>query len=161
VDEHRWFKHRIRVRYQETDQMGVVYHTNYLNWCELGRTELIRELGYPYREIESKGLILPVVEAEMKYRLPARYDDEIDIYTRVSSYTNVRMEFCYEIRRVHPSDTSLEQGGNAYAAESGVRPVGDLLVDGLTRHVWVNEAWKPARLNKELPELLKLLSEKS
>jgi acyl-CoA thioester hydrolase len=158
VDEHRWFKHRVRVRYQETDQMGVVYHTNYLNWCELGRTELIRELGYPYRDIEAKGLILPVVEAELKYRLPARYDDEIEIYTRVSSYTNVRMEFCYEIRRVHQSETSI---ANASAGVLGVRPAGDLLVDGLTRHVWVNQAWKPARMNKELPELLKLLSEKS
>jgi acyl-CoA thioester hydrolase len=143
VDEHRWFTHRIRVRYSETDQMGVVYHTNYLNWFELGRTEMIRELGYPYSAIEAQGLFLPVVEAEIKFRGPARYDDEIEIYTRVASFTNVRIAFVCEIRRV-----------DALGSDAA----GTLLVSGLTRHVWVNRSWKPARLDKELPELLQLLS---
>lgn len=136
MSEHRWFQHKLRVRYQETDQMGVVYHANYLNWFEIGRTELIRSLGYPYRAIEEKGLLLPVLEAELKFKSPAKYDDLITIYTRVVSFTHIRIEFASEIRR-----------------ESG-----ELLVSGGTRHVWVNPLWKPVRIDKEAPELFQLLS---
>lgn len=156
MEEHPWFEHRIRVRYQETDQMGVVYHANYLNWFELGRTEMIRKLGFPYSRIEEHGLFLPVVEAEMKFRQPARYDEEIMIYTRVVSYSQVRIEFSYEIRRVSPMETGIE---TADAGAISVKPAGELLVSGLTRHVWVNRTWKPVRLDKEFPELLKLLSQ--
>src|SRR4051812_4261863 len=86
----RWFTHLIRVRYHETDQMGVVYHTNYLNWFEIGRTELIRELGMTYQQIEEKGIILPLLEVGMKFKQPARYDDIICIRTRIAEYTHMR-----------------------------------------------------------------------
>ena len=84
MGQERWHQSQLRVRYEETDQMGVVYHANYLTWFEIGRTELIRALGYPYRKIEEKGLLLPVTEADLKFRKPAHYDDLIGIYTRVS-----------------------------------------------------------------------------
>ncbi|WP_442601469.1 acyl-CoA thioesterase [Paenibacillus sp. KN14-4R] len=149
-----WFKHEQRVRYQETDQMGVVYHANYLNWFEIGRTELIREMGYPYQIVEQKGLLLPVVEAEMKFHTPARYDDRIAIYTRIQSYTTIKVEFSSQIRRISEdltADRELEQ-------HVPIEPIGELLVSGVTRHVWVNRAFRPARLDKELPELYALMN---
>lgn len=150
MTQERWYQHQFRVRYAETDQMGVVYHANYLNWFEIGRTELIRELGYPYRTIEEKGLLLPVVEAEVKFLKPARYDDVVGIYTRVLEKTSVRLHFAYEIRRV-----------NEEAAQAADERQGDLLVTGTTRHVWVNPSWKPIRIEKEAPELWQLLSKYS
>ena len=73
---------RVRVRYAETDRMGVVYHANYFVWFEVGRTDLLRHSGWTYREMESEGITLPVIEAHCQYRQSARYDDEIDIGTR-------------------------------------------------------------------------------
>ena len=72
----------VRVRYAETDQMGVVYHSNYLIWFEIGRTDWLRETGWTYREMEAEGIQLPVIEAHCTYRLGARYDDDIEIRTR-------------------------------------------------------------------------------
>ncbi|UQZ83135.1 Acyl-CoA thioester hydrolase YbgC [Paenibacillus konkukensis] len=129
-----WFEFTIRVRYQETDQMGVVYHANYLNWFEIGRTELIRSLGMPYQTIEECGLLLPVIDAELKFRQPAKYDDIVTIRTRVEEYTHLRMRFASEIRRGE-----------------------ELLVTGGTRHIWLNRDWKPTRIDKAAPELYKLL----
>ena len=76
---HRRFKTRVRVRYADTDRMGVVYYANYLVWFEVGRTEWLRETGWSYREMEADGIALPVIEAQCEYRQPARYDDEIEI----------------------------------------------------------------------------------
>jgi acyl-CoA thioester hydrolase len=71
----------LRVRYAETDRMGVVYHANYLAWCEVGRTEYIRSLGVSYADLESRGLMLAVSEASLRYHAPARYDDIVRIDT--------------------------------------------------------------------------------
>jgi acyl-CoA thioester hydrolase len=130
------FRHTIRVRYAETDQMGVVYHARYLDWFEVGRTEMIRSCGMEYRTLEEKGLLLPVVDLSIQYRKPARYDDWVVIETQLSHFSNVRLEFAYEIRK---------QENN------------DLLVTGSTRHVWVSREWKPARIDREAPELYGLL----
>jgi len=83
----------VRVRYAETDQMGVVYHSNYLNYLELGRVEWLRSLGYSYAELEKKGVLLPVVHAELNYRFPARYDELIRVETEVSSIGKSSIEF--------------------------------------------------------------------
>ena len=99
MSQERWHHISCVCDMQETDQMGVVYHANYLTWFEIGRTELIRSLGYPYRKIEEKGLLLPVTEADLKFKKPARYDDLVGIYTRVSQMSNVRLQFAYEIRK--------------------------------------------------------------
>ena len=89
----------IRVRYAETDKMGVVYYANYLVWFEVARADLLRSLGWTYREMEHAGISLPVIEAHCEYRRPARYDDEIDVKTEGRMLSPVRMEFRYEVIR--------------------------------------------------------------
>ena len=73
----------IRVRYQETDQMGVVYHGNYFTWFDIGRTEFFRNMGMVYTRLEEEGILLPVIEAQCRYIKPAKYDDEIIINTKL------------------------------------------------------------------------------
>lgn len=87
----------VRVRYAETDQMGIVYHSNYLNYLELGRVEWLRSLGYSYAELEKKGVLLPVVHAELNYRFPARYDELIRVETEVSSIGKSSIEFSSQL----------------------------------------------------------------
>jgi acyl-CoA thioester hydrolase len=87
----------VRVRYAETDQMGVVYHTNYLIWCEIARTDLIRMFGASYRELEERGIRLAVSEASVRYIAAARYDDRIRVETRLSRVTSRTMIFDYTI----------------------------------------------------------------
>jgi acyl-CoA thioester hydrolase len=129
-----WFEHTLRVRYQETDQMGVVYHANYVNWFEIGRTELIRSMGMTYRSIEEMGLLLPVIDLQMQFRTPAKYDDFITIRTQIAEYSNIRIQFNSEIVRE-----------------------GQLLVSGSTKHVWLNSEWKPTRIDRAAPELYALI----
>ncbi len=88
----------LRVRYAETDQMGVVYHANYLVWCEIARTDHIRELGPSYRDLEARGIRLAVTEASLRYIAPARYDDRVRIETRISALSSRTMTFEYTIR---------------------------------------------------------------
>ena len=90
---------RVRVRYAETDRMGVVYYANYLVWFEVGRTEWLRETGWTYREMEQDGVALPVIEAHCEYRQPARYDDDIEIRTQAGLVTPIRIRFDYEVVR--------------------------------------------------------------
>ena len=87
-----------RVRYAETDQMGVVYHAEYLVWCEVGRTDLIRGLGLPYAELERRGTALAVAEATIRYHAPARYDDLIHVETRLTEVRSRAITFDYLIR---------------------------------------------------------------
>ncbi|MGA0012349.1 MAG: acyl-CoA thioesterase [Flavobacteriaceae bacterium] len=88
---------QLRVRYSETDQMGVVYHSNYLNYLELSRVEWLRDLGFSYAELEKNGVLLPVVHASLNYRSPARYDDLLRIEYRVSEMGGSSIEFQSEI----------------------------------------------------------------
>jgi acyl-CoA thioester hydrolase len=93
----------VRVRYAETDQMGVVYYANYLVWFEIGRVELLRSLGLAYSQLEKEHeCILPVVEASCRYRAPARYDDEILIETRPALLRGSVIKFAYRILRKAP-----------------------------------------------------------
>ena len=90
----------IRVRYAETDKMGYAYYANYLAWFEVGRCEWLRQQGWTYREMEDVGgTMLPVIEAHCDYRLPARYDDELEIRTRGELVTPVRVRFLYDVVR--------------------------------------------------------------
>ena len=86
-----------RVRYAETDQMGVVYHANYLIWCEVGRTDFIRALGLPYSEMERGGTALAVAEATVRYHAPARYDDLVRVETTLSAVRSRALTFDYVI----------------------------------------------------------------
>lgn len=106
-----------RVPYADTDQMGVVYYGNYLTLFERARNELMRSIGYTYKECESEGWALPVTHAEVDYRRPARYDDLLEVSATVSSQKGVRIEISCEVRR------KGEQ---------------ELLVSGFTRHAFVS-----------------------
>ena len=91
---------RVRVRYAETDQMGVVYHANYLVWFEVGRVEFIRQMGLDYRSMEQEeGALIAVIEARARYKAPARYDDELIIRTHLSSVRGSLVRFTYTILR--------------------------------------------------------------
>ncbi len=90
----------VRVRYAETDQMGVVYYSNYLVWFEIGRVEFIRQLGFDYKKMETDDdVMLPVVEATCRYKAPAVYDDIVIIETRVSAMRTSMLKFAYEVYR--------------------------------------------------------------
>ena len=115
----------VRVRYAETDQMGVVYHANYLVWFEVGRTDLLRSFGWTYREMEATGVRLPVLEAHSEYRRPARYDDELEIHTHGRLLSPVRLEFTYDVR--------LKEDQRVVAT-------------GYTRHAAVDLTGRPCRL---------------
>jgi len=117
---------RFRVRYAETDQMGVVYYANYLVWMEIGRVELVRSRGFDYKHLEeTEGLYLSVIEASCRYLYPARYDQEIVVQTEVVKSTSRVIEFAYEIRSAEPER---------------------VLAEGATRHLWLNREWRPIRL---------------
>jgi acyl-CoA thioester hydrolase len=105
---------RVRVRYAETDRMGVVYYANYFVWFEIGRTDWLRETGQSYREMEIAGVQLPVIEAHCEYRRPAKYDDDLEIRTRATLLTPVRIRFDYEI--VRGDDDTLVTGHTIHAA---------------------------------------------
>jgi acyl-CoA thioester hydrolase len=125
---------RLRVRYAETDQMGVVYYANYLIWMELGRVELVRALGLHYKELEqTDGLYLAVIEATCRYLHPARYDEEIIVETEVLKSSTRVIEFGYLIRSVEPER---------------------VLAQGSTRHMWLNREWRPARLPERYRQAL-------
>ncbi|WP_442787197.1 acyl-CoA thioesterase [Flavobacterium suncheonense] len=91
------YEFQVRVRYAETDQMGVVYHGNYAQYFEMGRVEWLRNLGVSYRWMEENGVMLPVVSLSMNYKKPARYDDLLTVRTLFKSQTSVKIEFDYEI----------------------------------------------------------------
>ncbi len=90
----------LRVRYAETDQMGVVYHANYLVWCEVGRTELMRQVGLPYADVERSGVRLAVAEASLRFHSPARYDDPIRVRTVVEEVRTRSVSFAYTVERI-------------------------------------------------------------
>ncbi|HET7583276.1 MAG TPA: thioesterase family protein [Gemmatimonadaceae bacterium] len=87
----------VRVRYAETDQMGVVYHANYLVWCEMGRTEHLRAMGTAYRDLERDGVRLAVADARMRFHAPARYDDRVSVRTRITDVKSRTITFDYEL----------------------------------------------------------------
>ncbi len=96
----------LRVRYAETDQMRFAYHPHYLVWCEVGRTDFIRELGATYAQLEESGQFLAVAEANVRYQTAARYDDLIRITTRVERVQSRAITFAYDIDRIDPAPTA-------------------------------------------------------
>lgn len=104
---------RFRVRYAETDQMGVVYHSNFVIWMEVGRVELLRSLGFTYREMEQDGYHLPVAEVKCRYKSPAKYDDMILIRTKIVNLRGYLIHFFYEILR-DEDGTLLAEGESVH-----------------------------------------------
>jgi acyl-CoA thioester hydrolase len=120
----------VRVRYPETDRMNVAYHAHYLVWFELGRTELMRGLGHPYGELETRdGVYFPLIEVGARYRAPARYDDLLRVHTRVAAVGGARVRFDYRV----------------------VRDADDrLLATGFTEHATLGRDGRPTRMPAEL-----------
>ena len=122
----------VRVRYAETDQMGVVYYANYLVWFEIARTDWLRDTGWTYRSMEADGYSLPVIEAHCEYRSSARYDDEIEVKTTARLLSPVRLAFDYRVSR--PAD-------------------GSAVASGYTVHASLDRSGRPARLPARVKEL--------
>jgi acyl-CoA thioester hydrolase len=123
---------RVRVRYAETDKMGVVYHANYFIWFEIGRTDLLRSLGWSYREMEEDGVSLPVIEAQCRYHRSAKYDDELEVRAEGRMLSPVRMEFTYQVVR---------REDQAVAAS------------GRTVHAALDRAGRPCRLPERIRQV--------
>jgi acyl-CoA thioester hydrolase len=127
---------RIRVRYAETDQMGVVYYANFFIWFEIGRVELLRQLGFQYKEMEiDDDCHIPVVEASCRYKSPARYDDELLLETTVLALRRTVLKFGYRLLR--PENEALT-----------------LLAEGETTHVTVNRSMRKVRLPQKYVSVL-------
>ena len=127
---------RIRVRYAETDQMGVVYYANFFIWFEIGRVELLRQLGFQYKEMEiDDDCHIPVVEANCRYKSPARYDDELMLETTVLALRRTVIKFGYRL---------LRQENQALT----------LLAEGETTHVTVNRSMRKVRLPQKYVSVL-------
>jgi acyl-CoA thioester hydrolase len=105
----------VRVRYAETDKMGVVYYANYFIWFEVARADLLRTLGWSYREMEHAGVSLPVIEAQCEYHQSARYDDELQVSAEGRLLSPVRMEFTYQVVR-RADDVLAASGRTVHAA---------------------------------------------
>jgi acyl-CoA thioester hydrolase len=123
----------VRVRYTEVDRMGVAHHRNHFVWFEIGRTELMRECGLPYAEVEAGGIFLPVIESSCVYHAPARYDEILRVRTMLRDMGAVRATFAYR----------LERAGD-----------GHLLATGTTTHAAVDGRGRPRRLPAMLTRLL-------
>jgi acyl-CoA thioester hydrolase len=122
----------VRVRYAETDQMGIVYHSHYAVWLEIGRTEFCRAAGLPYRQLEESGLRIPVIGLELKYRRPARYDDDLTVRTTLAQLSPRGLTFAYEV---------LDRGELRMA-------------DGSTRHIFADIQGKARRAPESVVQTL-------
>ena len=134
------FTARVRVRYAETDQMGVVYYGNFFTWFEIGRAELLRSLGLSYRQMEEDGAVLPVAKASCRYRTPAHYDDEVLIRTRCVALRGSVVTFGYRLVRA-----MSETNGAEYV----------LLAEGETTHMVVDRSLKPCPLPERYARALR------
>lgn len=119
-----------RVRYPECDPMGYVHHSRYLQYFEMGRVELLRSVGHSYADLEARGVLFAVVKVEVKYRAPARFDDELQLTTRVVRQTSVRIDHAYELRR---GQTLLAEATTTIACigrDGQLRPIPPELTNG-------------------------------
>ncbi len=114
---------QVRVRYAETDQMGVVYHSNYLIYFEIGRTEAMRKLGISYRELEERGFVLAVIESSMRHTGSARYDDNLTVRTWLREVTKTRLRFEYAVTLDGKTLTSGHTVLAFLSRHDGMRPV--------------------------------------
>ena len=131
------FDYEYRVRYGDTDKLGISYYANYFVWFEAARTEYFRALGLPYTECEKKGYFLPVVETSARYLAPSTYDDLLIIRTSVSEIKASSMRFEYEVRN---------------------KQTGKLLATGFSTHVFVDRGMRPARVPGEVKHAVKCFS---
>jgi acyl-CoA thioester hydrolase len=134
TENHDWCETRIRVRYAETDQAGVVYHSNYLIWFEVGRVELCREYGFNYRDMEKEAdAYLPVTDLRVKYRAPAKYDDELIVRSKILELRSRAISFTYEVVRAND---------------------GTLLAEGETHHIVMNSQGRARAFPAKYAEMM-------
>lgn len=129
----------LRVRYAETDAMKYAWHGNFFVWFEVARTDLLKSAGMSYRQMEEMGVMLPLLECGCKFKIAARYDDELEIKTAVENLTPARITFKYEVFRTED---------------------GKLMAEGMTSHAFMNDSYKAINLKKVKPEIYKLLGHK-
>lgn len=127
---------KIRARYPECDRMGIVYHSNYIIWFDIARTEFLRSLGYSYKELEDEGVWLPVIEVGCKYKSPVKYDEEVEIEAYIEKLSRVKITFGYKVYK-----------GN------------EVMIEGTTSHGFTNNKLKPIGLNRVRPEVFERLSQ--
>ena len=125
-------------RYQETDQMGIVHHSVYPIWFEVGRTELIKLYGLTYTQMEAGGILLPLIGLECSYKNAARYEDVLQIRSSIDGVTNTRLDFFYEITREEGEGKSV------------------LVATGKTHHIFTNSEMKPLNIKKTRPDYLEM-----
>ena len=125
-------------RYQETDQMGIVHHSVYPIWFEVGRTELIKLYGLTYTQMEAGGILLPLIGLECSYKNAARYEDVLQIRSSIDGVTNTRLDFFYEITRGEGEGKSV------------------LIATGKTHHIFTNSGMKPLNIKKTRPDYLEM-----
>lgn len=125
-------------RYSETDQMGIIHHSNYLRWFEVARTDFFKRMGIKYSKIEKQGILLPLTDLKCSYASPSRYEDEIIIRTKPVKISCVRLIFSYEVFK--------KDGMN-------------LVVSGETSHAFTDKNLKLLNIEKKMPELYLLLNE--
>lgn len=128
---------QFRVRYAETDAMGVVHHANYYIWFEMGRTELFRELDLEYRSMEAQGIFSPVIETHCQYKAPAKYDDLLTLETTITEVERVKWAFAYRVFRGE-----------------------QLLAEGRTVHCFMNREGRPVAVQKANPVLYEKMRSK-
>lgn len=128
---------KIRVRYAETDAMGIVYHSNYYIWFEVGRGDFMRRFEFSYKQMEEMGVILPVVETHCRYRMSAQYDDLITVRTQVKELSAAKLRFGYQV--IRDSDNAL-------------------LAEGETVHAFTDKTKRPINLKKNYSELYDMLT---
>jgi acyl-CoA thioester hydrolase len=129
-------KYEFKVRYAEVDRMNIAYHSNYIIWFELGRTEFLRSLGYNYSQLEKEEIWLPVIEVGCKYMSPVTYDDRVVVETFIEELSRVRIKFKYR----------LYTGGR-------------LCAEGFSAHAFTNPKLRPLALNKVKPDVYNKLIE--
>ncbi|EPR09163.1 acyl-CoA thioesterase [Ruminiclostridium papyrosolvens] len=127
----------LTVRYAETDRMGIVHHSNYPVWFEVGRTEFIKQSGISYSRVESLGIMLPLLELHCKYINSSTYEDNIIVRTSIKSYSKARLNFKYEV----------------FKSDNMENPI----TTGETSHVWTTCDLKPINLQKHFPELYEII----
>lgn len=130
---------RFIARYAETDQMGIIHHSNYAVWFEVGRTDFLKQAGTSNTNIEAKGVLLPLYEMNCKFISPAKYEDEIKVITSLKHISPVRLCFSYEVKNMTNNS---------------------LLAEGVTMHAWTDKALKPINAKKRIPNEYSVLSSK-
>ena len=135
----------LKARYYETDQMGIIHHSNYIRWMEEARIDVLNQLGYPYRRFEEMGYMSPVLHAECEYKKSVKFDDEVKIVVSLQDFGKVKFTLRYDIY-------NMSEGGCLSAC-------------GTTRHCFLNKDGRPVMMNREMKEfsetMQKFLGEKT